>query len=151
MGSYINVDTGEYPVSFSRVRKDNPNVSFSNKVKEVGLYKLVQETTRPDFNPDLQHIAEGSPVRCSGGYMQTWLVTDYTEEQIQSHQAGVTGTKSNRILRHRNQKLKETDWTALSDVHMTDEMRVYRQALRDVTLQKDFPQHVVWPELEGVN
>ena len=33
----------------------------------------------------------------------------------------------------RNALLKETDWLANSDVTMSDEMRTYRQALRDIT------------------
>ena len=37
----------------------------------------------------------------------------------------------------RNAKLAETDWTALSDVTMADNMKTYRQALRDLPAHKD--------------
>jgi hypothetical protein len=33
----------------------------------------------------------------------------------------------------RNSLLSETDWMANSDITMTDEMRTYRQSLRDIT------------------
>lgn len=33
----------------------------------------------------------------------------------------------------RNELLKETDWTANSDVIMSDNMKIYRQQLRDIT------------------
>ena len=33
----------------------------------------------------------------------------------------------------RNQLLAETDWCALSDITMSDDMRTYRQNLRDIT------------------
>ena len=48
----------------------------------------------------------------------------------------------------RNAKLASTDWTSSSDLKMSDEMKVYRQALRDVPAQENFPE-VTWPEFEG--
>ena len=43
------------------------------------------------------------------------------------------GTKALENLRFvRNQKLKETDFYALSDVTMSDDMKTYRQELRDL-------------------
>ncbi len=41
------------------------------------------------------------------------------------------------LRRQRNAKLAETDWTALSDVTMADNMKTYRQALRDLPAHKD--------------
>ena len=41
--------------------------------------------------------------------------------------------------------LTETDHFALSDVTMTDAMRTYRQALRDVPQQSEFPNTITWP------
>mgnify|MGYP003124094635 CR=1 FL=1 len=47
------------------------------------------------------------------------------------------GTKALESLRAvRNQKLKETDFYALADVTMSDDMKTYRQQLRD--LPKDY-------------
>lgn len=37
------------------------------------------------------------------------------------------------LRKERNSLLKETDHYALSDVTMTDEMKTYRQSLRDIT------------------
>ncbi len=45
----------------------------------------------------------------------------------------------------RDSLLAATDWTANSDVTMSDEMRAYRQALRDVPSQAGFPDNVTWP------
>ena len=47
----------------------------------------------------------------------------------------------------RNVLLAETDWTASSDVTMSDAMKAYRQALRDVPSQSGFPTDINWPEL----
>lgn len=45
----------------------------------------------------------------------------------------------------RNKKLAETDFYALSDVTMSDEMSTYRQALRDITDTYTSLDDVVWP------
>lgn len=51
----------------------------------------------------------------------------------------------------RTLKLLESDWMANSDVTMTEEWRVYRQALRDITTQTPTLDengnltNVVWP------
>lgn len=45
----------------------------------------------------------------------------------------------------RNKLLAETDWAAGSDVTMSDAMRTYRQALRDIPQQADFPNRFTIP------
>ena len=46
---------------------------------------------------------------------------------------------------YRNKLLAETDWAAGSDVTMSDAMRTYRQALRDIPQQPDFPNRFTIP------
>ena len=41
------------------------------------------------------------------------------------------------LRKQRDAKLAETDWTALSDVTMADNMKTYRQALRDLPASND--------------
>ena len=53
------------------------------------------------------------------------------------------------IRTKRNNILRETDWTANSDVTMSSEMTTYRQALRDITnglTTVEQVNAVVWPE-----
>jgi hypothetical protein len=57
------------------------------------------------------------------------------------------------IRERRTIKLKECDWTQLSDSPLTsekkEEWQIYRQSLRDITLQSD-PYNIVWPEEPGI-
>jgi hypothetical protein len=57
------------------------------------------------------------------------------------------------IRERRTIKLKECDWTQLSDCPLTAEKKeqwqIYRQSLRDITLQSD-PFNIVWPEEPGI-
>ena len=49
------------------------------------------------------------------------------------------------LRRQRNQLLTETDYLALADSTLTDEMRDYRQALRDLPANTVDPANPVWP------
>jgi len=54
-------------------------------------------------------------------------------------------TKEQEVRDQRNEMLAWSDQMALSD-RITDEWRVYRQALRDLSAQSGFPESVTWPE-----
>jgi hypothetical protein len=45
----------------------------------------------------------------------------------------------------RDSLFPSTDWASGTDVTMTDDMRAYRQALRDVPQQAGFPSNITWP------
>jgi len=49
------------------------------------------------------------------------------------------------LRRQRNLLLAETDYLALADATLTDEMRAYRQALRDLPANTADPANPVWP------
>lgn len=51
------------------------------------------------------------------------------------------------VLARRQALLTESDWTQLPDVPVNKESwAVYRQALRDITDQENYPLDIVWPE-----
>jgi len=52
---------------------------------------------------------------------------------------------ANEARNKRNQLLASTDWTASSDITMSDAMKAYRKALRDVPAQSKFPKTIKWP------
>ena len=66
-------------------------------------------------------------------------------EQEKEYQATLDADKAAGHRIARNEKLAETDWTAMSDVTMADNMKTYRQALRDL------PTHKNWPNLEDAD
>ena len=74
------------------------------------------------------------------------------KQYVQSHFVGDDSAKDARLLadkwanvrRDRNRKLAETDYLALSDNTLADNMKTYRQELRDVPKQSD-PDDITWP------
>jgi hypothetical protein len=63
-------------------------------------------------------------------------------------EAGASDRAKAEVRADRDTRLASTDWTASSDLKMSDEMKTYRQALRDVPAQENFPD-VTWPEFTG--
>ena len=61
---------------------------------------------------------------------------------------------ADRIRRDRDEKLEETDFFVMpdypSDPKDLEEVKTYRQALRDITKQSGFPKEVTWPALPSV-
>ena len=55
----------------------------------------------------------------------------------------------NQLREKRNQLLAETDYFALYDVTMSDEMQTYRQALRDLPANTSDPANPTWPTKPG--
>ena len=80
------------------------------------------------------------------------LARDAEEAQVIKEQeeweAGATDRAKVDVRTDRDSRLASTDWTASSDLKMSDEMKAYRQALRDVPAQEKFPE-VTWPEFTG--
>ena len=74
------------------------------------------------------------------------------KQYVSSHFVGDDSAKDARLLadkwanvrRDRNKKLEETDYLALSDNTLADNMKTYRQELRDVPKQSD-PDNITWP------
>lgn len=74
-----------------------------------------------------------------------------TEEltEVEARQAEQNDFLLNSLRWQRNQLLAETDYLALSDSTLTDEMRTYRQALRDLPANTADPANPVWPVKPG--
>ena len=72
-------------------------------------------------------------------------VTTTKAEHEAAYQATLDATTAAGHRSTRNSLLAETDWTAMSDVTMADNMKTYRQALRDL------PTHSNWPNLEDAD
>ena len=78
-----------------------------------------------------------------------------TWKQVSDKMTAIDAAAPMKELRkQRDAKLVETDWTALSDVTMADNMKTYRQALRDLpaasggkdaTLKDGVLENVTWP------
>ena len=70
------------------------------------------------------------------------------DAEEQAWAAGALARAQAELRRERNRLLAETDFYALSDVTMSDDMKTYRQNLRDLPNGKDTVEkcdNVTWP------
>ena len=70
------------------------------------------------------------------------------DAEEQAWEDGALARAQTRLRLERNRRLAETDFYALSDVTMSDDMKTYRQNLRDLPEGKDTVEkcdNVTWP------
>ena len=145
------------------LRLENRNVSFpkvwnTNVFDALGIDPVLAAPA-PTPSGDFKIVARNGAVQDSNGnWVQAWvereMFTEYTDEEgnvqtVSAQQTAYTTRRNNEkaVVERatRDNLLKETDHFALSDVTMTDAMRTYRQALRDVPQQSEFPNTITWP------
>ena len=78
------------------------------------------------------------------------VIVDNQPQYVENYQNILNERQWTLIREERNRILIETDWTQLADAPLSEEKKnawkIYRQALRDITLQED-PFHIIWPIL----
>ena len=138
----------KYPYSIGDLRRDNPQTSFpaqptNDLLAEYDMFPV----TRTDI-PSVdytQAVTEADPQQINGEWVQAWIVTDRTAEEI----AQIEADQWANIRSERNAKLAACDWTQLPDAPVDASIwSAYRQELRDVTDQAD-PFNIVWPVEPG--
>jgi len=147
---YVKVENNQivqYPYSIEQFRADNSNISFpseiSNEILANHSVYPVSNDPIPAYDPTTQRVVKSNtPILRDGEWIITKSVEQLTADQITSY----TITASNRARIAITELLQETDWCAGSDVTMSAEMTAYRQALRDIPQQNNFPHSISWPE-----
>lgn len=134
-----------YPYSVSRLKTDNPNVSFPSDLNDALLAQYdvfsVQLVDPPAFDPAVE-ITEAHPVLTNGVWTQTWATRACSAEEF----AARTERQAASMRAERTRLLFQSDWTQLSDSPVDQAVwAAYRQALRDVPSQIGFPWAVNWP------
>tara|TARA_R110000787_G_scaffold57765_2_gene131794 strand:- start:144 stop:479 length:336 start_codon:yes stop_codon:yes gene_type:complete len=73
-----------------------------------------------------------------------------TADELQAEIARLEAAQPMVELRQqRNRLIAETDYLALSDATMTDDIKTYRQTLRDLPANTTDPANPVWPTKPG--
>ena len=162
MSEYRIRSTGEVK-SQGQIRSDNPNVSLpkvwnDNVNKTLGIDPvLIAPAPAPSADFKIV-VRNGVEQDANGNWVQAWteheMFAEYTDDDgntvtVQAQKDAKTAADNAALeateRSTRDDLLKATDHYGLSDVTMTDAMTAYRQALRDVPQQTDFPGTITWP------
>ena len=123
-------------------RLANKNVSFPDPLTEESLglfgYDKVFDGTKPTPSTVYEEITRDGVEQISGKWYSKFVITTGDTSTIDGRAAKAEREKRNNLL-------TETDFYALSDVTMSDEMKTYRQALRDLSSASGWPHTHSFP------
>ena len=135
-------------------KSKRPPQPLTTEFMEHNQLDPVFEGARPSLTPPYETIVDDGVEQINGKWTTKYKVgpvfTEYKDsggktvtisEQTTAHKASVDTRVAESNRNQRNVLLAETDYFGLSDVTMTDNMKTYRQALRDL------PKHSKWPHL----
>tara|TARA_Y100000996_G_scaffold414432_1_gene405279 strand:+ start:3865 stop:4332 length:468 start_codon:yes stop_codon:yes gene_type:complete len=124
-----------------RIMPSSENIEIANSLG----WSLITNPTEPTPSSNLKVAKQGSLSKNKDGtHSYTWTeVNKFSKKADETAYLKTLDEETAKSLRNkRNKKLSETDWTSASDVTMSDDMKTYRQALRDI------PKHKNWPNLK---
>jgi hypothetical protein len=131
-----NNQIDQYPYTFGKLRRDNPNTSFPKLANDELLAEWnvfrVLKADKPVPSP-AQKVVEGTPILTNGAWMQVWEIKDATAEEI----AARTEAKSKEVRFNRDLLLSNSDWRVIkaqeTNVSMDQTWVGCRQALRGMS------------------
>jgi hypothetical protein len=158
MSEYRNKTTGEVKTQ-GEWRSAFPNTSLPKVWKAATLEGLnlepVMAAPIPKLNTYQVLRRNGVVQDANKNWIENWetadMFSDNSEgtkaEQEAAYQSNLDAAVASSHRQTRNTLLAETDWSALKDVTLSNSMKNYRQALRDITSHSNFPnlENADWP------
>ncbi len=136
-----------------------PPTSSVTRLSAADCEVILRENFAEETRQSYAEAAEGAP-------QTVYLADEYNiivpwreglEEAVSANEEGWLAvakqaeaeTLAKEARARRNELLKEIDWTQTIDAPISaasrEELRIYRQQLRDITEAEDFPYNIVWP------
>jgi len=72
-------------------------------------------------------------------------IVNKSSDEVTAKQSRLAAQLADNVREKRNALLAETDYLALADLTMSSQMTAYRQQLREVPQQSEFPATISWP------
>lgn len=134
-GLFTSVQTQQ---QFPEIKTDIDNLT-AEELGHIGLIRVVLDP----YPVDGYTYAQGLPELHNDMWVASWVQQPTPDREQRM-------TERNRLIRNdRNSALSQCDWTQMPDAPLTAEQKTawatYRQDLRDLTKQPDFPWKVTWP------
>lgn len=135
---WVNPSTKKVHGLHSDIRAAFPDVSMPPSLNEEVISSLGLKPLILTERPTGYIVEHAEPLLINGEWVQQWKVRP--PEQYE------TDAEAERVRNERNRLLTASDWTQVKDAPVDqDAWGVYRQTLRDITLQPGFPWEINWP------
>jgi hypothetical protein len=141
----LNGNPSQFPYGLGQLKKDNPNTSFPSVISSETLAFFdvyeVTPTQAPSFDSKTRQASQWVE-KVNGTWIQIWSVNKLPEERA-----------ADNVRAERNRLLADCDWTQLVDSPLNNDQKLawqlYRETLRMIPQQADFPWDVNWPPAPG--
>ena len=159
MSEYRNKTSGEV-LSQGQVRAQHPNTSLPRVWTADTLSFLNVDPVLGGAQPtpaQYQRVERQGVEQIGDNWHEKWtaveMFSDTTEDgktttkaaHEAAYQATLDAALATTERAKRDELLAETDYLALSDATLSSAMTTYRQQLREVPQQSEFPNTISWP------
>lgn len=143
----------KYPVTLADLQERHPGVSFSLplRIEDLTDYSVTEIAVlpHPAHDPETERIIQREPEQINGQWVIGFDVVPIPQDELDQINETKRLAREADIRERRNALLRDSDWTQLPTGPLSDATKAtweeYRQALRDITDQPDFPWDVIWP------
>lgn len=146
----------KFPYTLGDLIEENPFTRFDQNVDLVATFLSTELAIKdnlhlveveylpvPEYDLRTQKIQRAEfPELIDGKWVYAYIISQLTQEELENE----TAKLANQARQKRNELLKNSDFSQLADAP-TDKTiwATYRQQLRDITIQVDFPWNIDWP------
>lgn len=122
------------------------NISFPALITDADLpadVVRVHPVAPPAYN-QLTHrpVQDVTPTLVNGRWELGYSLVELNAQEIQERY----DTNAVQVRQERNDRLAASDWTQVADAPVDKTVwTTYRQSLRDISTQTDFPWSIIWP------
>tara|TARA_Y100001938_G_scaffold4716_1_gene5934 strand:+ start:3473 stop:3910 length:438 start_codon:yes stop_codon:yes gene_type:complete len=140
---YAIVDDGTTVTKTGTIFELFPNTSFPKSgptASFISANNLVEIIEWLPITEPSQKLTKVDVYLDSGKCYSVKVESSTTEEIAQ-----LTSARWSEVREDRNERLKETDWRASSDLTMSDAWKNYRAELRSIPQTQTDPYNITWP------
>ena len=118
------------------------DIEVTEEIADKLGFDIVVNVPEPDHDPAYEFTSWEDFEKIDGKWYMKWEILDKRKEFANNPDY------ADNLLEERNKRLYQTDWWALTENvnSYTKERKKYRQDLRDLTKQPNFPFVIDWPE-----
>ena len=149
----IDESVEKYPANRFFLQQRNPRVSFPSILTDeiwntYGFVKVLT-TNQPTYDRDAGNLVEDVPEFRDGQWYQTWKFVPFSDIELDERNTERDLSLKTKHRMTRDRLLQETDLDVIRSLEATnstpENLKTYRQALRDLPAQKGFPSNITWP------
>lgn len=146
---FVKVKDGhveKFPYTVKQLKKDNPRTSFPKNIpisslEDWGMFPV--STVTEDYDMTTHNIVwDSTPTLVDNKWVLGYTLVEKDASQLEKEAARADARKAGHLRKVRNAMLEKTDWEVVKGLEtgtLTEEFKAWRQSLRDISADPEFP------------